>query len=110
MVRAALPAALFGMGGVLAGYRPEGDFRIVAYICLVSLIIHPAITRSLGEVLSLPVEATRSAVITAAMAPGVNAYIFANMYGRARRVTATTVLVGTALTILTGAMWLSFLP
>ena len=110
MVRAALPAAIFGMGGVLASYRAEGDLRIVFYICLISLVIHPTITRGLGLALSLPVEATRSAVLTAAMAPGVNAYIFASLYGRARRVAATTVLVATALTILTAWVWLSFLP
>lgn len=110
MVQAALPAAIFGMGGVLASYKAEGDFRIVLYACLISLVIHPAITRSLGVALSLPVEPTRSAVLTAAMAPGVNAYIFASMYGRAMRVAATTVLVATALTIFTAWVWLSFLP
>lgn len=110
MVRAALPAAIFGMGGVLASYKAEGDFRIVLYACLISLVIHPTITRSMGLALSLPVEPTRSAVLTAAMAPGVNAYIFASMYGRAMRVAATTVLVATALTILTAWVWLSFLP
>jgi malonate transporter len=110
MVRAALPAALFGMGGVLAGYRAEGDLRIVFYIGVVSLLIHPAITRGLGLALDLSVEATRSAVVTAAMAPGVNAYIFAAMYGRAMRVAATTVLVATGLTIITASGWLSILP
>jgi len=110
MSRAALPAALFGLGGVLASYRPEGDMRLVIYICLVSLIVHPLITRGLGLMVSLPVEATRSAVLTAAMAPGVNAYIFASMYGRAMRVAATAVLVGTGLTILTAWVWLGVLP
>ena len=110
MVRAALPAAIFGMGGVLASYRAEGDLRIVLYVCLVALVIHPAITRSLGLALSLPAEATRSAVLTAAMAPGINAYIFASLYGRAQRVAATAVLVATALTVLTAWVWLSFLP
>ncbi len=110
MVRAALPAAIFGMGGVLASYRAEGDMRIVLYICLVSLVIHPAITRALSVVLALPVEATRSAVLTAAMAPGVNAYIFASIYGRAKRVAATAVLVATALTIFTAWLWLGLLP
>ena len=110
MVRAALPAAIFGLGGVLASYRAEGDLRIVLFVCLVSLVIHPAITRGLGLALSLPVEATRSAVLTAAMAPGVNAYIFASIYGRAKRVAATAVLVATALTIVTAWVWLSFLP
>ncbi|WP_111734223.1 AEC family transporter [Roseovarius amoyensis] len=110
MVRAALPAAIFGMGGVLASYRAEGDMRIVLFICLIALAVHPAITRGLGLALSLPVEATRSAVLTAAMAPGVNAYIFASIYGRAQRVAATAVLVATSLTILTAWMWLTILP
>ena len=110
MVRAALPAALFGLGGVLVSYRPEGDLRVVLYICLVALVVHPAVTRGLGLALSLPAEATRSAVLTAAMAPGVNSYIFASMYGRARRVAATSVLLATALTILTAWVWLTFLP
>ena len=110
MVRAALPAAIFGLGGVLASYKAEGDVRIVLYACLISLIVHPTVTRSLGIALHLPVEPTRSAVLTAAMAPGVNAYIFASMYGRAMRVVATTVLFATTLTIGTAWVWLSFLP
>jgi predicted permease len=52
----------------------------------------------------------RSAVMTAAMAPGVNAYIFANLYGVAKRVAASTVLVATALSIGTIWLWLQVLP
>lgn len=109
LARAGLPAALFGLGGVLRRYRPEGDMRVILFICAVSLILHPAITWSLGSLTGLSPEALRSAVITAAMAPGVNAYIFADMYGAARRVAASAVLLGTALTILTAAIWLSLL-
>jgi predicted permease len=43
------------------------------------------------------------------MAPGVNTYIFADMYGCARRVAATSVLVGTALTVLTAPVWIAVL-
>ena len=110
IVRAALPAALFGLGGVLVRYRPEGDLRVVFYVCAVGLVVHPLITRSLGLVLELPVDATRSAVLTAAMAPGVNSYIFANMYGQARRVAASSVLIATALSIGTVWVWLGLLP
>ena len=110
MVRAALPAALFGLGGVLVQYRPEGDMRAILYVCAISLVAHPAITFGLGQALSLPVEALRSAVITAAMAPGVNAYIFANMYGHAKRVAASSVLIATGLTVLTAWAWLQVLP
>ncbi len=110
MIRTALPAALFGMGGVLCRYRPQGDFRVIAYICAVSLLLHPAITWTLGSLSGLTTEAFRSAVLTAAMAPGINTYVFANMYGRARRVAATSVLVATALSVLTAWMWLTILP
>ncbi|MEL6169773.1 MAG: AEC family transporter [Pseudomonadota bacterium] len=110
LVRAALPAALFGLGGVLYRYRPEGDAMTIAMICAVSLLLHPAIVWTVGNWLDLPRDAFRSAVITAAMAPGINAYLFANMYGVARRVVASAALVGTALTVFTAWMWLSILP
>ncbi|MEM0948096.1 MAG: AEC family transporter [Pseudomonadota bacterium] len=107
---AALPAALFGMGGVLARYRPEGDLKTVFFVSAVSLILHPAITWTLGKATGLSDEAFRSAVLTAAMAPGVNTYIFANMYGVARRVAASAVLLATALSIGTAWVWLTLLP
>lgn len=106
----ALPAALFGMGGVLYRYRPQGDSRIIAYICAVSLLLHPAIAWGLGSVTRLPTDALRSVVLTAAMAPGINTYVFANMYGRARRVAASAVLIATSLSVLTAAGWLALLP
>ncbi|GAB4389086.1 AEC family transporter [Albidovulum sp.] len=109
MVRAALPAALFGLGCVLVRYRPEGDMLTVLYVCLVGLFLHPAITWLLGQSFGLSREAMRSAVITAAMAPGINVYIFANMFGVARRVAASAVLVGTAASVLTASLWLSVL-
>jgi malonate transporter and related proteins len=107
IARAALPAALFGLGGVLYHYRPEGDLRLIAYACAVSLLLHPALTWTLGTSLSLDQAQMRGAVVTAAMAPGVNAYVFANMYGRARRVAASSVLLGTVLCMLTAWAWMT---
>ena len=48
--------------------------------------------------------------LTAAMAPGVNAYLFANIYGVGRRVAASAVLIATAVSILTIWAWLAILP
>lgn len=110
MVRAALPVALFGLGGVLYRYRPEGDLRTIGYVVALSLVVHPLITYGLARAFGLSTEALRSAVVTAAMAPGVNAYVFANLYGRARRVAASSVLVGTLGVIVTGWVWLQILP
>jgi hypothetical protein len=111
IARSALPTALFGLGGVLVRYRPEGDRATIAMVCLLSLIVHPGTAWLLGtHVFHLPTDHLRSAVVTAAMGPGVNAYVFANMYGVAKRVAATSVLAGTVLTVLTAWVWLSFLP
>ncbi|SLN38661.1 AEC family transporter [Pseudooctadecabacter jejudonensis] len=110
MVRAALPAALFGLGGVLYRYRPEGDIRTILFVCAVSLLVHPTLTYTLGTAGDLGRDALRSAVVTASAAPGINAYVFANMYGAARRVAASAVLIGTALSILTTSLWITLLP
>ncbi len=110
MAVAALPAALFGLGGVLYRYRPEGDAGTIAWICGVSLVLHPAVVWMMGSATDLSEGQFRSAVLTAAMAPGVNTYIFANMYGVARRVAASSVLIGTALSIGSVWVWLTVLP
>ena len=105
----ALPAALFGMGGILYQYRPEGDAGPILMVCAVSLIIHPLIVWLTGSKFNLNDAQMRSAVITAAMAPGINTYVFANMYGRARRVASTGVLLSTTLSIGTVWCWLNIL-
>ena len=106
----ALPAALFGMGGVLYQYRPEGDIGPITMVCLVSLLVHPVIVWITGLSSGLTEMQMRSAVITAAMAPGINTYVFANIYGRAKRVASTGVLLSTAFSIGTVWVWLSLLP
>lgn len=110
MVRAAIPAALFGLGGVLVRYKPEGDLRVIAMVLSFSLVVHPAVTLGLAHAFNLDRDAMRSAVLTATMAPGVNTYIFANMYGAARRVAASAVLIGTAASLVTVWLWLFAIP
>lgn len=111
MASAALPAALFGLGGVLLRYRPEGDMKTIGMVTGLSLLVHPAVAYGLGHfAFGLEPAALRSAVVTASMAPGVNAYLFANMYGAARRVAASSVLIATASSILTVWFWLAILP
>jgi len=110
MIRAALPAAIFGLGGVLAQYKFEGDLGPVLMICALCLLVRPALSYAMSGPMGLDTGATRSAVLTAAMAPGVNAYIFANMYGVAKRVAASAVLAATALSVLSVTGWLLILP
>ena len=106
----ALPAALFGMGGVIYQYRPQGDIGPIIMVCAVSLIIHPTVVWFSGLNFDLSKTQLRSAVITAAMAPGINTYVFASMYGSAKRVASTGVLVSTTLSIGSIWVWLSLLP
>jgi hypothetical protein len=110
LARAAIPTALFGLGGVLWRYRPEGDIRQILFVTGCSLILHPALVWVAGSVTGLSTGQFRSAVLTAAAAPGVNAYLFADMYGRARRVAASSVLVATVACAVTATFWLSVLP
>ncbi|WP_209599572.1 AEC family transporter [Ruegeria sp. HKCCSA071] len=109
ITRAALPGALFALGGVLVKYKPEGDLRTIAFVCAISLMLHPSLLWAFGKSTGLPQDLFRSGVLNAAMAPGFNAYIFANMYGRAKRVAASAVLIGTATSILTVWLWLTVL-
>lgn len=110
LVGAALPAALFALGGVLYRYKPQGDLRAILTLCAISLLLHPAWVWLMGQAGGLDRDGLRSAVMTAAMAPGVNVYVFANLYGTAKRVAASAVLIGTALSMGTVSLWLLVLP
>ncbi|MGB0865327.1 MAG: AEC family transporter [Granulosicoccaceae bacterium] len=108
--RAALPVALFGLGAVLTRYQISKQVKEPMMVIGFSLLVHPTLTWTLcTQVFELPIEFTRSAVVTAAMAPGINAYLFANMYQRAQDVAANAVLLGTAFSVLTASAWLLIL-
>ena len=106
IIVAALPVALFALGGVLVQYRPEGDLRTIGFVCVISLAVHPALVWTFGTALSLPQDLFRSGIMNSSMAPGFNAYIFANIYGRAKRVAASSVLIATGLSVFTVWLWL----
>ena len=106
-VSTALPVALFGLGAVLTRYEISHRIKEPLMVIGFSLIVHPTMTWFLcTQVFDLSIEFTRSAVVTAAMAPGINVYLFANMYQRAQDVAANAVLLGTGLSVLTASGWL----
>lgn len=107
MIAAALPAALFALGGALTRYRPQGDLRAITMVVSLALLVQPGLVWLLGRhVFDLAEAPLRAAVLTAAMAPGMNTYLFAFLYGRAMRVAASSILIGTALSIVTIMAWL----
>ena len=105
---AGIPVALFAMGGVLTQYKLVGYIPEALMISVFSLIIHPLLTFTLGNhIFLISDQELRSAVITAAMAPGVNAFIFASMYKRSIEIAASSVSICTALSIITSGFWIS---
>ena len=105
-----IPISLFTMGGVLYYYRVSKDYKIPATIISTSLLIQPSVVYLLGSQFSnIDINYLRNAVIMAAMAPGLNAYFFANMYGECRDVVATTILMSTVLTVFSSTLWIYFL-
>ena len=105
-----IPISLFTMGGVLFHYRVSKNYKIPAAIISTSLLIQPAVVYFLGSQFSnIEIDYLRNAVIMAAMAPGLNAYFFANMYGECRDVVATTIMASTVLTVFSSTLWIYFL-
>lgn len=103
----ALPAALFGLGGVLTRYAIRESLGEAAMTSVLSLLVHPALAFLLGTaVFGLPQGFMNSLVMTAAMAPGVNTFLFASMYRRAEGAAASTMLIATAASVVTASFWL----
>jgi malonate transporter len=104
--QAALPVALFGIGGVLTRYRLSQSISEVGTVTAFSLLFHPAAAYLLCLVMGVAHETTRVAVLIAAMAPGINSYLFASMYQRGQSIAAGAVVLGTSASIFTISLWL----
>jgi predicted permease len=104
---AALPVALFAIGGALDRYALRADIGEAATAAVLATLVHPLLTFALGTAVFDVTEAQlRSAVVTAAMPTGMNGYVFAAMYARAQGAAAGAVLLGTAAAPLTVTFWL----
>ncbi|MGF1444638.1 MAG: AEC family transporter [Pikeienuella sp.] len=107
---AALPVALFGLGGVLTRYPLIRMGTEPLLIAVFSLAVHPTLAYLLAaHLFALPEAFVRAAVVIAAMPPGVNGYLFAALYGRMVGAAASTVLFATLLSLVTITLWLGFL-
>jgi len=106
MSRAALPAALFGLGGTLTRYSLKSSIGEAGSISAISLLLHPGISFAICNLLQVPDQQTGAVVLMAAMAPGVNVYLFASMYHRGQGTAASRVLLGTAVSIVSVSAWL----
>jgi malonate transporter and related proteins len=101
----ALPVALFGLGAVLTRYKINQTLGEVGTISMFSLVVHPGITFAICYLLEVPDSISRMAVLVAAMAPGINSYLFANMYQRGQGVAASTVVLATSASVFSISVW-----
>jgi len=103
---AALPVALFGLGGILTRYKFSHSLGEVGTVSVFSLFIHPALTWLICDLLLVDQAISRTAVLIAAMAPGINSYLFASMYQRGQGIAASVVLLATAMSVISVSGWL----
>jgi predicted permease len=106
MSDAAIPAALFALGGAMTRHRLRAGVAEAATVSAISLLVHPAAVLGLAALLGLEREQTLAAVTIAAAPVGMNAYLFAAFYRRAETVAAGAMLLATALSAFTVSLWL----
>ncbi len=106
----AIPVSLVGIGIVLNRYRISSEFTETMLVSVLALGLHPLIAYILSyHVFGLDLLFVKAAVIIAAMPPGMNVYIFANMYNRAVGLSASVLVIANILSVFTITGWLLFL-
>ena len=107
---AAVPCALFAMGGSLAGYPFMGEVGPALVLSALKLVVHPLLVWIVAvPVLGLSGVWVAVAVSMAAMPAGVNAYLFGARYDAAPGVAARTVFLTTLLSLGTITLLLALL-
>jgi malonate transporter and related proteins len=108
---AAAPVALFALGATLAQFPLGGAARDIATITVLKMFVHPALVWLLALAFQLTPTQTAVAVIIAALPSGVNPFILAQRYGVYVQRAASSVVVTTALAVVTAALLLAwFVP
>jgi predicted permease len=98
---AATPCALFAIGASLAGRNPE-RIGVAMWLSFSKLVLHPAAV-AVAAVWVFPVEPYAAGVMIAAAALPVagNVFILAQHYGVAPQRVSTSILISTAVSVLT---------
>jgi len=110
IARAALPVALFALGAVLVKYKISSSLGEISMISINMLILHPVIAYVVGRyIFELSDDLLKVVVLMAAMPPGMNAYAFADLYDRAKGIAASSVMIATALSVVSISIWLVIL-
>jgi len=105
-----VPCALIALGASLVAFRIKGQAPTLTTICVLKLLVMPAIAWVLAfHVLRLPPVPAAVVVLFAAMPTGANAYIFAMRYQRVVNSASGAVALGTILAALSAVFLVSAL-
>jgi len=105
-----IPLSLIALGLSLKTYGVRADVPVALMICVLRLIVHPAIAYLVAHhIFGLPPAWTGTVVLFAAMPAGINAYLFAARYGQGVGIASTAVALSTLLSVLTSILWLRVL-
>ncbi len=105
----ALPCALFALGASLSRFQLGGALPSALVLTALKNLVHPAIVLLLVPVLDLSPITAKVAITVAACPSGVNAYLFAARYNAATAETTSTILISTALSVVTLSLLLNWL-
>jgi predicted permease len=95
---ASMPAALFAVGGTLARYSIGGQVPHALGLSIIKLVLLPLLVWLLADrLLGLPLLWTQVIVLLAALPSGVTPFLFATRYGAAKNTVTTTIILSTAL-------------
>ena len=98
----ATPCALFCMGATLAHYRIAGELTAALTVSAIKVLVFPAVVWGIGGwVFSLDPMWLAVAVTVAAMPVGINIYLFAEQYDKGVALSATAIVLSTALSVFT---------
>lgn len=107
---AAAPTALFIVGASLTRFRIAGDLRQSLTIVGLKLFVLPAVVWVMAsEVFAVPPRAVVVATVLAAMPSGVNVFLLARQFDVSVARAAATVLVSTAISVITIAALIAIL-
>ncbi|MEM0908763.1 MAG: AEC family transporter [Pseudomonadota bacterium] len=106
-----IPLALVALGMSLHQYGIKGNILPAIAIGSVKLLVMPVVVFVLARfVFDLPPLAVAVAVVAAACPTGANAYLIATRFQTGLALSANTITLTTALSLLTVGIWFSFLP
>lgn len=105
--QSAAPLALVVVGMGLREYGVRQGWRVGTGITVLKLGVQPLVVWTLARLLDLPPLETRSVVLLASLATGVNVYVMARQFETLHSAVAASMVLSTALSALTTPLALS---